>query len=334
MAVKCEATPGTDATPDATNAVVAYGVEISPLGKSTSLGRNVRVGEHWSAMPGKSGMRAGTVKCFVYLNGSGTAGTAPGYAPLMLACGMQQDIAAGPSVVMSPASAKVTGSWGATSDKHGWCPASVYVWQQDTAGGATAKLFKLTGCAGNVKLSGSTGKPIKVEFELMGVYATPTVTSMPSPTLTSHEAVAMRSQTFQVSTDGSTWHRPVVSAFGIDLGSRPYLKQRIGATSGYCSAELMGRKPTLTLTVEEPQTHSPGTGFDWWGAWESDTQILVDTPGFAANYTSGNRAQVDFPRFTLDKAPERQSSDGVTKYSLSATLDADDGDDEFTITYT
>lgn len=335
LAAKCESTAGTDAVPTAAdNAIKVYGLEFSPLGKSSSLERSSRLAAHWSGQGSVSGVRAGTVRCSFYLHGSGSAGAAPSWAPLLLACGFQQDITAATSALFKPVSTIATGAWSATSDKSGWCPVSVYVWSGSTSGGSTCKLYKFTGCAGTASFSGEYGKPVKATVDLQGVYSTPTITTLPSGTIADEPTpVSLTNQTFTVSTDGVTFHEPVLTKFEVSMGSRVSLKERVGTTTGFTYADHYGRNPTLRLTVEEPETFTPAGGFDWWSAWENGTSLTTDTYAVFLSGGSGNNVQLRFPAFTVN-AVSRSGGDGISTYNLTATLDADTastGDDEFTI---
>lgn len=335
LAAKCESTAGTDAVPTAgSNAIKVYGLEFSPLGKSSSLNRSSRLAAHWSGQGNVSGVRAGTLRCSFYLHGSGTQGTAPSWTPLLLACGFQQDITAATSALLKPASSIAAGAWSATADKTGWCPVTVYIWQATTAGGSTAKLYTFTGCAGTASFSGEYGKPVKATVELQGVYGTPTITTMPTGTIASEpDPVALKAQTFTVSTDGVTFHEPVLTQFDVSMGSRVSLKERVGTTTGFTYADHYGRNPTIRLTVEEPHTFTPGAGFDWWGAWENGTSLTTDTYAVLVQGATGNSVQIRFPAFTVNSV-SRSGGDGITTYQLGATLDADTaatGDDEITI---
>jgi hypothetical protein len=337
MAAKCETTAGADAVPTAgSNAIKVYGLEFSPLGKGSSLDRRSRVSGHWSGLGNVSGLRAGTVKCSVHVAASGTQGEAPAFGPLLVGCGLKQTVDAGNSVTYSTTSAASLGAWSATTTKSGWCPLTIYIWQGDTAGGASCKLYKFTGCAGKIRFSAQFGKTLVASMEFQGVYGEPTITTMPSPTFVAMaEPLSLTAQAFQVSTDGATWHEPVLTSMDLDIGSKVVMRERIGATSGFVSAEHAGRNPTVKLTVEEPKTFTAATGFDWWDCWESNTQIRVNTHAIQLDGSSGNITRLNVPRITL-KTVERQGGDGVAMYSLSATCDVVEpttGDDEFTLMF-
>ncbi|MGH1416898.1 MAG: phage tail tube protein [Pelagimonas sp.] len=100
---KTEATYGTDALPTgAVNAVRAKNVRLSPMeGTDVDLGHEVPWLGNQGSVPADLHV---TLSFEVDLVGSGTAGQAPAFGPMLLACGCAETIDAGTSVTYNPVS--------------------------------------------------------------------------------------------------------------------------------------------------------------------------------------------------------------------------------------
>lgn len=162
---KVETTSGTDAVP--TGAVNAILVKeyTAPQYVATNVDRNL-LRAYFGASEQLIGTAYATCSFTVELAGSGTAGTAPSWAPLWLACGGSESLLTVPSRaeygLLSTAQKTIT----------------IY-WYDDGV------LHKMTGCIGNVKLSAKVGGTFDASFDFMGVYNTITATANASGTFTS-----------------------------------------------------------------------------------------------------------------------------------------------------
>lgn len=102
---KIEAIYGTDPVPAATDAILAGGINFTPITEVT-VDRNFAL--PWFGNRGKIiAATYGKLEFDVEIAGSGAAGTAPRYGVLDKACGLSETISAGVSVAYAPASASL-----------------------------------------------------------------------------------------------------------------------------------------------------------------------------------------------------------------------------------
>lgn len=102
----------------------------------------------------------------VYLTGSGTAGTAPAWGPLMLASGFNEAIVATTSVTYSLVSA---------------VPASCTLRWHTGDSASSGILHQISGFRGsNVTFTGNVGEFWRIRFEGTGIYSQPTALALPA----------------------------------------------------------------------------------------------------------------------------------------------------------
>lgn len=161
---KAEVTYGTDPVPTgADNAMLCSKPQLTPL-NAQNVSRDLVRG-----YLGGSEQLVGTMfrECSfdVECVGSGAAGTAPAWGPLMLACGFAETVTATTRVDYTPISA----SFGSIT---------IY-WHAD------GMLHKLLGARGNVRIRMSSGGIPILSFTFKGLYSASAATANPTPTYTS-----------------------------------------------------------------------------------------------------------------------------------------------------
>jgi hypothetical protein len=164
---KTETTYGTDPTPTGSaNAILVSNLTITPL-VSQNVSRDLIRGYF-----GGSEQLVGTsyVQCTfdVELSGSGTAGTAPAYGPLLIGCGMAETVTASYHVVYDPIS---TAQKGTT------------IWYY-----VDGVKHVINGARGNVEFKLGLGERPVMSFTFQGLDGGVTATSTPSQTLTAFKA--------------------------------------------------------------------------------------------------------------------------------------------------
>jgi hypothetical protein len=163
---KTEVTYGTDPTPTgAANAILVRNLNITPL--NAELVSRDLVRPYLGASEQLIASSYVSVEFEVEMAGSGTAGTAPAYGPLLLACGMAATTSAGVSVTYAP----VSSSFG-----------SVTIYYN-----ADGVLHKLTGARGNVEMDITVGQIPVFKFSFTGLYNAPTDTAAPAVTYTAFQ---------------------------------------------------------------------------------------------------------------------------------------------------
>ena len=162
---KIETTSGTDATPTGAANAILVKEYTAPAYVANNIDRNLVRG-YFGSSEQLVGTAYATSAMTVELAGSGTAGTAPAWSPLLQACGFAESLLTTPSrVEYSPISA-------------GQKTSTIY-WHDDGV-----RHIK-TGCIGNLKISAKVGGTLDGQFDFMGVYNTITATANPSGTFTS-----------------------------------------------------------------------------------------------------------------------------------------------------
>jgi hypothetical protein len=163
---KSEVSEGTDPTPTgADNAMLMTNVEFSPMeGEDVSRDLEFPYLAAQGMIP--TGLRC-RLKGRVELVGSGTAGVAPAWGPMLRACGVAETIVEDTSVAYNPITDAMESG-------------TAYFWM-----GPTKHVVK--GMRGTAKF-GLTAQQIPyAEFDQVGLYADPTDASPASPTLTAFQ---------------------------------------------------------------------------------------------------------------------------------------------------
>ena len=160
---KIETTYGTDATPaGATDAVLISNQSVNPLNAQNQDRQVVR--EYLGGAEQLVGVAFKEVSFDVELAGSGAAGTAPAYGPLLRGCGMAEAVSAGARVEYTPISASFE---------------SLTLYYYDDG-----VLHKLLGARGSFKLNMGLGNRPVISFRFVGLDGGDTAASNPSQTLT------------------------------------------------------------------------------------------------------------------------------------------------------
>lgn len=163
LLAKTEVTYGVDPTPTgAANAILVRNLSVTPL-NAENVSRDL-VRPYLGASEQLIASKYVGCEFEVEMAGSGAAGTAPGYGPLLLACGMAETIVASTTVTYAPVS---------TSFKS----ATIYY-------NIDGVLHKLTGCRGNVEMTIAAGQIPVFKFTFTGIYNAPSDTAAPAVTYT------------------------------------------------------------------------------------------------------------------------------------------------------
>lgn len=185
LIAKIESTYGTDPSPvGGTNAIQVSGLDITPiesdnvqaatfqgfLGNSTrsTLVANKRV----------------SVTFDVELGGSGTAGTAPAFGPLLKSCGLSETIVSSTSVTYAPVSSSFDS-------------ATIYCFYDGTQ-------HKITGARGSVSFSMAAGQFPVASFNFIGIYNAPDGTALSGSFTVANQAAALEVNDTNVTT--ATFH--------------------------------------------------------------------------------------------------------------------------------
>lgn len=293
LLAKTETETGTDPTPTiSANAVVAYDVVLNPLGNAETNPRNPIAGDAFlgrqTSVPGKG---HATMSFKIPMAGTGVALSSSGvgipeWSPLLKACAFTETFTANTSVTYADQATTTT------------CTVYFYVGPAQTTG-TNWKLYESNGVAGNVRFVGENGKPVMMEFEMVGTYVAPIDASDPGdPTLIEVIPAPLLSAGFVLNIGSS--YDPVVTGFTYDPANVTPMREDINQTLGYRGALITDRDPKLTFQAEEELA----ANFDWWALRAAGTAGTAATGTIGS--TTGNKFSFSWPRINIDSVSDAE----------------------------
>ena len=297
---KIEGAYGVDAAPIAADAMLMTDVELRPM-EGQDIARNIERPELGAQETIPAGLYT-TLTASVELQGSGAAGTAPAWGPLLRMCGVAETIVAATSVTYNPVS-------------EGHESGSIYFWMGNTQ-------HVMTGVRGtaNVTLN-AQGIPV-ARFTLMGLFNKPTEEARVAPDHSSFQIpqIASNKNTPAFSVGGQAM---VLSQFGFNLGND--VQQRL----------LIGREEMLIVDKSESMSARvealPLTTFDPYTLAEDRTRQAVQ---LIHGTQAGKIVTIDADSCSLGRLPGYEQSQNVAEWPLALTPLPTAGDDQWTITLT
>ena len=220
LLAKTEVTYGTDPVPTgAANAILTKGLTIQPYN-----GARVSRDLDRSTFGAQSEINTGafvTVSFGVELAGSGTAGTAPAWGPLIQACGFTETDGAS-DVVYAPTNTALKS-------------VTIYFY-------VDGQQHKVIGARGNFSLTLARGQIPTIQFTFTGKYTRPTAVANPALTLT-----AFQSPVAVTEANTPTWtlfgHSGNAESFQFDMGNQVVYRNVINSDrSGGCWDRKLLRK--------------------------------------------------------------------------------------------
>jgi hypothetical protein len=282
LMVKKETSYGVSPSTAGTDAILVLNPQLTPL-DGDILEREIIDPSFGRVRSRIIAMRKMGLQFDVEATGSGTAGTAPKYDPLLLACGFNATIVASTSVTYAPIST--------TPDScelyHNW------------DGNKHAGL----GARGTFDLAFDAGQIPKFSYTMTGIYQTPTDVAFPSPTYINQAApVAFDStNTATVTVAGLS---ACVSAFKLSLGNRVEFFDHAGCTK---QVRITNRMVEGSITIERPDALSTKDFY---------ALAIAGTTGgisFTHGTVAGNRLAVSVPtvNFGLPKPADIRGIAGL-----------------------
>jgi hypothetical protein len=279
---KTEANYGVSAAPAGTDAILVRNLDITPLesdivsrdlirpylGNSEQLLANPRV----------------RVTCEVELAGSGAAGTGPRYGPLLLSCGMAATTVASTSVTYAPVSSSFIS-----------CTIAYNI---------DGVQHLLTGCRGTFTLSCQLGQIPVLQFEMTGIYNTPTDTAQPSVTY-GNQVTPLLFREGNTSGFSFLGYSGCLMSVDFNMANSIVYRELIGCTK---EVLITDRRPAGTVMIEAPTIAQKNYFTD---ALNSTTGSLAFTHGTSA----GNRVVFTAAQANLTQ-PTYSDSDGIHMLSL------------------
>ena len=302
---KIETIYGTDPVPTGlANAILTVDGKIEPmLGEDVSRELDTPWMGAQATIP--TGLHA-KMSFAVELEPSGTAGTAPGWGPLLRMCGMAQTIAAAVSVTYNP-----------VTDVHD--SGTLYF-------NIDGRRYVLLGARGSVSLDITSEKVPRLMFEFQGLWTLPTDTAMPTPTYTAFKKplVASKANTPIFTLNAVSL---LMKTLKFDLGNQVENRFLIGNQVGAASVIIVDRATTAEILVEaEPlATFNP-----YLLARDQTTVPLVVQHGLAA----GRKVTLNIPALQMQRPDsptedQKRAMDPLKGVALPVA-----GNDEFTLVLT
>ncbi len=314
LAVKIEATEGTDSVPTDTDVIhPVFGTpEWTP-----ALEQNERdvVGNSFSRINQIQGERSAVITFSTEIKGSGTAGTAPpNLSAALLACNMSETIVASTSVTYAPVSAH------SANDS-----VTVEIREGDT--GSEVKIKKITGARGTFTIEGTKGGILMINFTFTGKYVAPSegvnqfTTPDPGPNPLPFQGVSY-------SLHGVSGLR--IQALTFDMANNVVLENDVNDATGNRAAQITGRQPVGTVDPEQ-------TDISTMDFFDKITTNAVGVQSFNLTGSAGNITTFSMPSVQILNVGEGDR-DGLRTESLDYQANRDPafdtGDDEITIVFT
>jgi hypothetical protein len=253
-----------------------------------------------------------------FLQGSGTAGTAPNYKALLTACALSETASAGSSVEYAPQSSSLNSS-NIVSELDGID-------------------YEMNGSMGSFTMSGSAAQGVEINWDLKGLYTAPTTAAAKSGFAAgANRAATLKSAALTI----GTWDKDdtvglVFKSFSFDRGASVTERSDANSSDGLKGLTIEGTSPTLELVVEATTIYNPGTAaMDLYALLKAGTAQAVTF--VLDSGTSGNEVQFSFPLWQMTNIAVSDGEGGTRSWTISGkpthtTDDADDGN-EFLITY-
>ncbi len=296
VAAKIEATYGTDAAPTgAANAMLMTDVALTPMAGSEESRALLLpyLGNQGVILTGDHTILEGSIE----IAGSGTAGDAPEYGPMLRACGLQEVIDAGVSVTYAPVSTAfeaITIHYNLDGVRH-----------------------IMLGARGNVSFELTPQRIPRYRFRLLGLSGT--ITDQPLPAVTHSgfvKPVVVNKANTSLSFAGVS---PPIERLSFDLGHQVEPRLLIN----YEGIEIVDRQASGSVTVQAGTLAEK----NWFAMAQDRTRGVL---ALEHGKTAGNIVGVVGPQVEVGR-PTQGATQGIANYTLPLMLIPDAGNDELGI---
>jgi len=162
----------------------------------------------------------------VELAGSGAAGTAPAYGPVLKACGLSETVLATTSVTYAPVSTSFSS-------------VTIYFYQDGIR-------HIVTGARGTFTLNGQVGAIPTIAFTMTGIYNAPTDTALATPTY-ANQATPLIFKNGNTTSFSAFSYSGALQSIDLNLGNEIVYRELIGGTK---EVLITDRKPAGTMSIE------------------------------------------------------------------------------------
>jgi hypothetical protein len=239
----------------------------------------------------------------VEMAGSGSAGTAPKYGPILKSCGLSETISGGNTVTYAPVSTP--------SDS-----VTLFVNYDGIR-------HTVTGARGTFSINCEVNNIPRISFSLTGIFNAPTDTALPTVTV-SNQASPLIFKNGSTSNFSIFGFSAALQSWNLDFNNEVIYRELVGGTK---EVLITDRRPSGTAVIENVALSSHNFFTDYTGTSTGTNTWLHGT-------AAGNRVTVSCPQTDLGQ-PTYEDSDGITMLSLPfmATPTAS-ANNEFSLVYT
>jgi len=302
LLLKAEGTYGVDPTPTgAANAILATNVDLRPM-EGDDVSRNLEQHFFGNQITKASALRA-VLTFDTELAGSGSAGVAPAWGPIALACAFAQTIEADTSVTY-------------TRVKNNQGSAHIYFWV-----GGTRYVLKGARGTGVMTLS-AQGIPV-VRWTLTGLWTAPTDTAQATPTLTGwlDPKIAAKANTPTFTINGVTLK---LRSYSLNFGSDVQVRLLVN----HEEIIIVDHAEQLDVVVEAVAL-----------ATLNPFALAVDPPtlvpvALVHGTVAGNIVTVNIPDAQMRRPAGLQNNQGFKEWPLVLAPIPDAGNDQLSIVLT
>ena len=298
--VKSEASYNASTTPSGSaNAVKVTSLELTPI-VSDEVSREVIREYHGNQQVLLANQRV-EVSVTVEMTGSGSAGTAPKYSPLLESCGLN---------VASTASAV---NYTPESSGFGSCT----IWCN-----YDGVLHKITGARGSFSINLAVSEIPTITFNMVGIKSTITDTALPTTTFSNQAdpVVVNSTNTDNFSIFG---YSGILQNWSFDMNNAIVYRELVGGSK---SVLITDRSPSGSLTVEMPALSAHNFFTDAEGS-STGTNTWRHNGG-AGNIVTCSCPQTDF------SAPNYADSDGIIMLDIPFMATPSAANNEFSLAFT
>lgn len=297
---KIQPLAGTDSVPTGgLNAILCRATTITPV--SAEFAERNLIRPYFGNGGSIAVTKYSQIELEVELAGSGTAGTAPAFGPLLRACGLSETIAVGADVQYQPVSS-------------GLELLTVYAYLDGI-------IHKMVDCRASVSLDISSRAIPFLRFTVMGAYSP--IADAVDPAGVDYSMFTRPLGVNKANTPDWSMHgySGCLQSFTMDLANQLAWRSLIGCEG----AEISDRKPTGNAVLELPTI----AALNW-------PSLVID--GSLAEFSithgivAGNIVKVDLPKVQLT-APTYSDQEGVAMLNLTLGIQPDAGNDEIVLTF-
>lgn len=299
---KSEATYGVDSSPTgASNAVLVRNLEITPL-QAETVSRDL-IRPYLGVSDQLLAQTRVEVTFEVELAGSGTAGTAPAYGPVLKACGLAETVVASTSVTYAPVSASFSSC-------------TLYFHNDGIR-------HKVTGCRGTWSMSAEVGAIPFITFTMTGIYNAPTDETLPSPTY-ANQAAPLIFKNGNTSNFSIFSYSGCLQSLNFDLANETVYRELVGCTK---EVLITNRGPNGTVVIEAPSIATKD--FFTIANGSSTGSISFQHGATGGNIVTFTTAQSDIG------SPTYSDQDGIQMLNLPyLAIPTSSGNDELSLAFT